>query len=121
MPTVLILVRDVGFQFWLGQALISSGFGVVPAKTPSQALKLIDRVGMPVDLALIDPRMGRIGPFVDALRERQGYLRVLSIPTEGRLPQSGNAGGQPPEPVIPDPQEWVNLIRRSLTITAGSF
>ena len=53
MPTVLILVQDIGFQFWLGQGLSTAGFSVIPAKTPSQARKLIAKHEMAIDLAVV--------------------------------------------------------------------
>ena len=114
MPTVLLLVQDIGFQFWLGQGLISAGYSVIPAKTPAQARRLITRHEMTIDLAVIDPQLTGVGPFVDNLRGRQGYLRVLSMPMDARISRSTPAQSDPSR------EQWVNLIRRSLTLTAGS-
>jgi hypothetical protein len=114
VPTVLILVQDIGFQFWLGQGLSTAGFSVIPAKTPSQARKLIAKHEMSIDLAVVDPRLSGIGSFVDGLKGRQGYLRVLSMPVEAKATRSAMAEPEPSR------EEWVNRIRRSLTVTARS-
>ena len=114
MPTVLILVQDIGFQFWLGQGLSTAGFSVIPAKTPSQARKFIARHEMAIDLAVVDPRLSGIGSFVDGLRGQQGYLRVLSMPVEAKTARA------PMTPPGPSREEWINVIRRSLTATARS-
>ncbi|HEY1238913.1 MAG TPA: hypothetical protein VGF16_00085 [Bryobacteraceae bacterium] len=114
MPTVLILVQDLGFQFWLGQGLSGAGFSVIPAKTPSQARRVIAKHEMTIDLAVVDPRLSGVGPFVEGLRERQGYLRVLSMPVETATVRSTMAQPEPSR------EEWVNRIRRTLTATANS-
>src|SRR5690242_13854195 len=79
MSTILILVRDLGFQVWLAQVLESAQFLVVPAKTPSKASKLLAKLGGPVDVVIVDPALAGAAEFVHQLRTKQGYLHVLSV------------------------------------------
>lgn len=99
MPNVLVVHDNVGFQLWLAVTL--TGYVVIPAKTPSQALKLIERLELPVDLLIAE--RGVSGQLIETLRQSQGYLHVLSVTCEmTRMSE----------------EEWQSLTRHSLCAVA---
>ena len=61
MNTVLIADRDLGFVFWLGQALGKLGYQVLPAMNVPQAASYAEQFR--VDLLVLDP-----APVVDVGR-----------------------------------------------------
>lgn len=101
MTNVLIVHNNLGLQLWLADALASEGFVVIPAKTPSQALRFLAQLKLPIDLLIAAP--GRVDAFAKALRQSQGYLRAMYVTHEMERM------GAP---------EWVRAARRSLSIAA---
>lgn len=113
--TVLILVRDLGFQFWLAGILAEAGFAVAPATTPTNAANLMAELSQPVDLAIVDPALAESADFVIGLRNFQGYLHILPVttePAENResVPEeSGAEHSAQTEPM--SATDWTNLVR----------
>ncbi len=109
--TVLILVRDLGFQFWLAGILAEAGFAVAPATTPTNAANLMAELSQPVDLAIVDPALAESAEFVIGLRNFQGYLHILPVttePAENResVPEESGAETEPMSAT-----DWTNLVR----------
>ncbi len=105
MTTVLVIAEDLGFQFWLAEALAEAGFFVVPAQSPAKARKLLARIGCPVDVAVFDPELTGAGDFIERLQRSQGYLHVVSLSSpRGELSQA----------------EWVARVCKSMSLSASA-
>src|SRR5690348_14824248 len=90
MDTVLIADRDLGFVFWLGQALGAVGYQSLPAITVPQAAALAER--FPVDVLVANPSLPDMLAFIKSLYRAQGHLKVIILPTtiEARLEKFSN-------------------------------
>ena len=78
VATILILDDDLGSAFWLSQ-MFAGGCEVVPAKTVPEAVELIARFRLTIDLALVNPSVRGSSEFTRALRKTQGRLRVANL------------------------------------------
>ena len=103
MHTALLLVNDLGLQFWLAEALGSEGIAALPANTPSAARKLLTQLGLSVDLMIVDPAIAGGGRLIEVLSHSQPHLRVLSVPSSSVLSRD----------------EWLNLLPRRATAARG--
>jgi len=101
LPNVLFIHDNLGLQAWVADALAREGFAVIPAKTPMDALRLLARLRSPVDL-LIAPA-NDVGRLANALRQSQGYLRIISVTPEAEMMEAA---------------EWVRAARRSFSMAA---
>ena len=78
MNTVLIADRDLGFVFWLGQALGQLGYQVLPATHVAQAANYAEQFR--VDLLILNPALPKILALVKSLQDSQTDLKILAIP-----------------------------------------
>ena len=79
MKTVFIIDADLGFVFWLGQALQDSGYQVLPAKSFPEAAAVITELKAEIDLLIVNPFLAGAAAFVDALRSSRPNLKVLAV------------------------------------------
>jgi len=88
MKTVLVVDSDVGFVFWLGQALDQNRYGVLPAANVPNARTLLDEFGNAVDLVVVNPALRDTADFVGTLRGRNPRLKVVlvTVPTAEPAP-----------------------------------
>ena len=122
--TVLIVDSDLGFVFWLGQALDSSGYLAVPARDTRSALELIREQKIRVDILVIDPLLPNAISLISILRQAGGTLITV-----GAVPPDWAVGPSEPEfdVVARKPERltaaallsWLNLIRSFFTPSAG--
>jgi DNA-binding NtrC family response regulator len=84
-PTILITDKDLGFVFWLGQALDAAGYQAFPARGVADATVLIDEWKLTVDVLVINAALEGVPEFIDKLRQSRPALKVISI-----LPENGN-------------------------------
>jgi len=105
VPNVLIVHDDVAIQLWLAFALAAEGVVVIPAKTTSQASKLVARLELRVDLLVINPALAGAESLTNALRQSQGHLRALPI-TPASLSTSAS--------------EWVAVVRDGFSMAASA-
>jgi hypothetical protein len=117
--TVLIVDPELGFVFWLGQALDRAGYQALPAKSCEDAAELLKQLNVEIDLLIVGHSLAGAGAFADALRHAQGHLSCL------RDRRWGRAQRRIPEPM---PQFYAfqcgrswkrNGWRRSKTFLAG--
>jgi len=129
MRTVLIVDRDLGFAFWLGQALDRSGYQALPAKSCEDATELLRRLNVVIDLLVVNGSLAGAGAFADALRASQSHLNVIAVTGDGEeqrgaLPGADashrkcSRGGEASE------REWLETIKgvfdeRSLGLGSG--
>src|SRR5690349_17271688 len=78
MNTLLIADRDLGFVFWLGQALGRLGYQVLPATNVPQAASYAEQFR--VDLLILNPALPNILALVKSLQHSQTDLKILAIP-----------------------------------------
>ena len=65
---LVIVDRDLGFVFWLGRALDLCGHVTLPARSGTDALSLIDELGVFVDALLINPAAPGAVKLIASLR-----------------------------------------------------
>jgi DNA-binding NtrC family response regulator len=83
MRTVLIVDRDLGFVFWLGQILNRAGYRAFPAKTCEDAVELLSRLNLEIHLLIVDGSMAGAVELAGGLRCRQTHLKVIALTGEG--------------------------------------
>lgn len=93
-PTILILDNDLGFSFWLGQALTAPNCNALPATTVKEALALITEFRLKIDFLIMNPAVPGATDFKKALRKSQGQLRVATLDSEISDPPKGFDGIQ---------------------------
>ena len=82
-PTVLILDRELGFAFWLGQTLDLSGYNAFPARSCEDAAELLKHLKTSIDLLVLGSASANAVVFADSLRRSQGKLKVLAAVGDG--------------------------------------
>ncbi len=118
-PTALIVDDDVGFILWLGEMLTESGYQAIPALHCRQALTLVKKLALRVDVLVVNPELSGATQAMKTLSSGHPRLRVVLI----RDPSA------PPGPVL-DPNhatlerpsawepisrpQWVTKIRKVL-------
>jgi DNA-binding NtrC family response regulator len=83
IKTVLIIDRELGFVFWLGQALDRAGYQALPAKSCEDAAELLKQLNVEIHLLIIGQSLAGACAFADALRLSQGHLKVIAVIGEG--------------------------------------
>ena len=116
LKTILIVDRDLGFVFWLGQILDENGYVAVPAKGVTDAAEIVVTLRLPVDLLIAPPDEHGLNELVEKLRLASPYLQVVALASE-----EDQAWAMPPPGAVwkRKPQhrdeaarsEWLNLIR----------
>ncbi|MBZ5624469.1 MAG: response regulator [Acidobacteriia bacterium] len=86
--TVLIVDRELGFVFWLGQALDRAGYEALPAKSIADASDLLGQLKLEIDLLIVSQSLGGAREFAATLRRSQGHLKVLALIGEQEEPDS---------------------------------
>jgi CheY-like chemotaxis protein len=122
--TILLVDSDLGFAFWLGQALNRAGYEAVPATTPDAGAELIQEHRISVDILVIDPASPDALPFVSRLRQsRRGLKVIAAVPEESAqpppMPDFDAIMRKPKRLTVEAALEWVSLIQR-LSPAAGT-
>ena len=117
-PTALIVDDDVGFILWLGEMLTESGYQAIPALHCRQALTLVKKLALRVDVLVVNPELRGATRAMKTLSSGHPSLRVVLIrdpSAPGPAPDPNHATLERPsawEP-ISRPQ-WVTKIRKLL-------
>jgi ActR/RegA family two-component response regulator len=77
IPTVLIVDRDLGFVFWLGQALDQAGYRALPAKSCEDAVDLLKEMPVEIDVLILGNSCAGAQVFPETLRRSQRCLKVI--------------------------------------------
>jgi hypothetical protein len=88
MPTrtVLIVDRELGFVFWLGQALDRAGYQALPAKSCEDAAELLKQLNVEIHVLIVGHSLAGAAAFADSLRRSQGHLKVIDVIGDGEEP-----------------------------------
>jgi DNA-binding NtrC family response regulator len=117
-PTALIVDDDVGFILWLGEMLTESGYQTVPALQCRQALTLVKKLALRIDVLVVNPELRGAARAMKVLASEHPRLRVVLIRdscSPGTVLDSNHATLERPsawEP-ISRPQ-WITKIRKAL-------
>jgi len=78
-PTALIVDDDVGFILWLGEMLTETGYQAIPALQCRQAMTLVKKLALRVDVLVVNPKLPGAVRAVKALERAHPRLRVVLI------------------------------------------
>jgi hypothetical protein len=122
--TILLIDSDLGFIFWLGQALDAVGYSAIPAVNTRGAAELIEEHRLLIDTLVINPLIDEALPFISSLKRTRSELKTIAaIPDD----TANNLGMPDFEAIIHKPDcltrmavtQWVNIIQ-SLSSGAGA-
>ncbi|HTS63871.1 MAG TPA: hypothetical protein VMH28_17735 [Candidatus Acidoferrales bacterium] len=120
MKTVLIVDNDLGFAFWLGNALDRAGFYALPAVSASGASKLLTELAVVPDLVVINASLSDAASFIADLRLTEPRLKVITVvdDPEERPPVFLQANLVEQKPLVTDEmarEDWVETVRMILS------
>jgi DNA-binding NtrC family response regulator len=115
VKTVLIVDDDLGFAFWLGQALDQAGYETWPARSVTAAKSLLAEVRLAVDLLVISASASRAHALVTYLGRSKPDFKVIAVYDElsDRIKPFPKASAihQKPETIDTAAKlEWVRLV-----------
>jgi DNA-binding response OmpR family regulator len=87
VKTILILDNDLGFAFWLGQALCEIRHNALPAKTVKDAIELLSELKCEPDLLVANPALPGLDTFIAHLRRARELKVIVAVESEE---QKGN-------------------------------
>ena len=113
--TVLIVDPELGFVFWLGQALDRAGYQALPAKSCEDATELLKQLNVEIDLLIVGHSLAGAGAFAAALRHSQGHLKVITVISDGEEPNSAFPGADATQFMLSgvdkaSEREWLETI-----------
>lgn len=113
---VLLIDTDLGFLFWLGQALDRAGYEAFPARGIPQAIALLAEFHLTVGSVILNYSLPGAEGFIIGLRHSQNYLKVISL-VEQEQPLPPGVDGiccKPPE--INERSRWelVQMVQKVL-------
>ncbi len=116
--TIVILDSDLGFVFWLGQALAKTGYRVLPAGNVAGATELLSWSDG-VDLLIVNYSVPGARMFAEGVLRRQGYLKIIAVLEDGEEPGFETPGadafrGRPSSGDEAARLEWLETIGRVL-------
>ena len=115
MKNILIVENDLGFIFWLGAALAAAEYQPWPACSVSDAMKLVERATLPIDLLIIDPSAQGVSKLVAFLRRSRPELKLMALGAESKTTLTGvSAWRRKPGPAqepVKQQQEWVEAVK----------
>ena len=76
---ILLIDTDLGFLFWLGQALDRAGYEAFPARGISDAIALLAALHLTVGSVILNYSLPGAENFVAGLRQSQNHLKVISL------------------------------------------
>jgi hypothetical protein len=82
VKTILIVDRDLGFVFWLGQILDAAGSVALPARGIADAAEIVAMLRLPVDVLIASPAERGVREFVERLRFSSPDLQVVALASE---------------------------------------
>ena len=77
--TVLIVEDDLGFVFWLGATLAEGGHFSLPAKNVTEAISLVRRLNLAINLLIVNPSVPGVATLKNELRRPGSIPKVLAV------------------------------------------
>jgi DNA-binding NtrC family response regulator len=106
--TVLIVDEDLGFVFWLGQALADVGHQVVPALSCEQAFFHIRHFNVDADAVFVNPALSGVPNLLQTLGRANTRLRIVLI----KSPDMEVSGAMPAHALLEKPRGWEEISRQ---------
>jgi len=78
-PSVLIVDEDLGFVGWLGELFSQAGYRALPALSCRQAISLIKRFKLDVDVLAVNQDLPGVPGMIGMLRRPQRPLKIVVI------------------------------------------
>jgi hypothetical protein len=121
VKTVLLVDDNLGFAFWLGQALDRAGYETWPARSVPAAESLLEEVPLAVDLLVINASLPRAPAFATDLSRTRTNFKVIAVYEEATdpltsFPQACAVHQKPHTIDVAAKLEWVQLIRVVLPV-----
>lgn len=80
MKNILIVDNDLGFVFWLCQALDAAGYETFPAQGVAEAVALLAKLEVWVDVLMVRRTLPGADGLADELRRSQrGHLKTIAL------------------------------------------
>jgi DNA-binding NtrC family response regulator len=117
VKNVLIVDSDLGFVFWLGQALDAAGYDTLPAKGVTEAIALIGELKVWIDILMIRCTLPGAESLAADLRWAQrGHLKAIALidESDGRTESMSAWDGWQLKPNLPDTTArkiFLNLVQ----------
>jgi DNA-binding response OmpR family regulator len=114
--TILIVDDDLGFVFWLGQALDRAGFETWPARSVAAAESLLLEIKLLVDLLVIPCSLPSAPVLVSHLGSTGTDFRVIAVCDElceqvEQFPRLSAVHQRPQTMDTTAQLEWVQLVK----------
>jgi hypothetical protein len=77
--TLLVVDNDVGFVWWLGEIFTEAGYRAVPALNCSQALSVVKKFHLKIDLLVVNPALTGVLRLVTSLEVLGRDLKIILI------------------------------------------
>ena len=125
MKTVLLVDHDLGFAFWLGQALDRAGYETWPAHSVPAAESLLSEVRLAVDLLVINASLPLASAFATHLGRTRADFKVIAV-YEGPddlvqpFPEASAVHEKPQTIDDVAKLEWVQLVAGVLAVKGGN-
>lgn len=114
VKNILIVDRDLGFVFWLGQILDAAGYVAIPARGVAEAAEIVGMLRLQVDVLIASPADRGFREFVEKLRFNSPELHVVDLECEGIssyvTPAEAVWRGKPRHRDEATKTEWLDLI-----------
>lgn len=78
-PSVLIVDEDLGFIGWLGELFNEAGYRALPALSCRQAISLIKRFKLDVDVLAVNEELPGVPGMIGMLRRPRRPLKIVVI------------------------------------------
>jgi DNA-binding NtrC family response regulator len=116
MKNVLIVDKDLGFLFWVGELLAGANYQPWPACNATDAINLMNsKRTVPLDLLIVNASMRGASRLIAHFRRNRDDLKVIAVDGQDKAlagvnawserPESGNARAR---------QKWLRVIERML-------
>ena len=120
---ILIVDRDLGFVFWLGQILDAAGYVAIPAKGIAEATEIVSLLRLQVDVLIASLGERGVTEFADRLRSDLPGLSVIDLHGDGELePDRHSESGRRSAPRRDEEAKayWLEAIRNAGSSLAAS-
>jgi hypothetical protein len=76
---VWIVDDDLGFVWWLGEIFVQAKCQAVPALSCAQALSLMKKLSVGVDLIVVNPHMRGLSAMLDTINRTNGEFKIVTL------------------------------------------